>query len=55
MLERLFADTKLAQKTFSWSPEYKELDGFRKGLEKTIEWFSREENLKFYKPNIYNI
>ena len=29
--------------------------GMRKGLEKTVEWFSDPENLRKYKTNIYNV
>jgi len=54
-VERLWANTDLAKKTFAWSPEFSGLDGFKKGIENTINWFSNPENLKFYKTDIYNI
>ncbi len=54
-VERLWANTGLAKKTFAWSPEFSGLDGFKKGIENTINWFSNPENLKFYKTDIYNI
>lgn len=54
-VERLFASTKKAQEIFNWNPEFGGIDGFKKGLEKTIEWFSNSENTKNYKSNIYNI
>ena len=47
---RLCADTGEAKK-IGWYPRYTIEDG----LEKTIEWFSNANNLKFYKPNIYNV
>ena len=31
------------------------LDGLRRGLAQTVEWFSRPENLAVYKADIYNI
>ena len=49
-VERLIADTKKASKLMDWKPKYS-LD---EGLKLTIEWFSKEKNLKYYKL-IYNI
>lgn len=54
-VERLWADNTKAKKTFNWSPNYVELDGFKKGLKETIEWFLLPHNLALYKPDIYNI
>ena len=28
---------------------------FKKGLENTIEWFKKPENIKYYKFNMYNV
>jgi NAD dependent epimerase/dehydratase len=53
-VERLWCDNKLALSTLNWKPEYIGLRGFEKGLKKTIEWFSDENNLRSYKSNIYN-
>tara|TARA_B100000212_G_scaffold119733_1_gene89529 strand:+ start:19185 stop:20183 length:999 start_codon:yes stop_codon:yes gene_type:complete len=53
-VSRLFACTKKASKLLKWNPKYSGLDGFKKGLKKTINWFSDDKNLKFYKPEIYN-
>lgn len=50
-VERLWAANEKASKLIGWSPEYT-LD---KGLEETIQWFRKPENLAFYKPDIYNI
>jgi len=49
-VDRLFADTKKAFELLDWKPKYSITDG----LKLTIEWFSKEENLKHYKL-IYNI
>jgi dTDP-glucose 4,6-dehydratase len=54
-VERLFADTTKAQKLIGWKPEYGGLEGFRKGLSESIEWFSTKGNIESYKSNIYNI
>ena len=53
-VERLFASNQKAKKIMNWEPEFSGLEGFKKGLIKTIEWFSNEDNLKYYKQDIYN-
>ena len=40
-------------KSNMWSPKYKNLDGFKKALNETYEWFKEEDNLKKY-TNIKN-
>ena len=52
---RLFASNVKAKKILKWSPKYDGQNGFKKGLEKTINWFSDTENFKYYNPEIYNI
>ncbi|UTV39270.1 NAD-dependent 4,6-dehydratase LegB (plasmid) [Ensifer adhaerens] len=55
-VERLWADTTKAQRLFGWSAEFGgSIEGFRKGLEKTVEWFTKPENLAQYKHDKYNI
>lgn len=54
-VERLWADTSKAQRLLGWRPEYGGEEGFRRGLARTIEWFSRPENLRTYKSDLYNI
>ncbi len=54
-VERLLACNKKAKELFGFTPEYGSLEGFRRGIEKTVEWFTNSENLKHYKPHIYNI
>jgi dTDP-glucose 4,6-dehydratase len=53
-VERLWADNQKAKSLFGWSPEYGGLEGFRRGLKETIDWFTRPENLLRYKADIYN-
>ena len=48
-VERLWADNTKAKKLLKWEPKYKGLTGFRKGLEKTVDWFTDQYNLKNYK------
>ena len=52
---RLFASNKKAKKFLKWSPKHSGLKGFKKGLEKTIKWFSDPKNLKHYNSDIYNV
>lgn len=54
-VERLWADNAKAKKLTGWEPEYAGLEGFRKGLKETVEWFTDKNNLKRYKIDIYNI
>ena len=48
---RLFGDNSLITSLTNWKPKY----SLREGLTETIEWFSKDENLKKYKANIYNV
>ena len=52
-VERLWGENKKALELLDWSPKYSGVDGLEKGLRKTIEWFSKDENLSFYKPQRY--
>jgi len=52
---RLLASDSKARKLLNWQPQYKGIIGFKKGLEKTIDWFSNPDNLRLYNSNIYNI
>lgn len=54
-VNRLWADNSKAKRLLGWEPEYDGRDGFKRGLRKTVEWFTKPENLKRYKADIYNI
>jgi len=54
-IERLWADNKKAEQILGWKPIYGGLDGFKRGLAETIDWFTNPENLKGYKIGMYNI
>ena len=54
-VERLWADNSKAKKLFNWEPKYPGLDGFKRGLLETIEWFTQPENLREYKSHTYNL
>lgn len=48
---RLWCDNTLIRQLTGFEPAY----SIREGLEKTIEWFTKPENLAKYKVDIYNV
>jgi len=54
-VERLWADNTKAKELFRWQPTYSGRDGFKRGLDETIAWFTQSENLRSYKSDIYNL
>ena len=48
-VNRLFGCNKKIKSYTDWNPSYKGLEGFRKGLEITIDWFSDSKNLSLYR------
>lgn len=54
-VERLWADNTKAKQLLNWSPSYGGIEGLKRGLSETIEWFINPENLQKYKADIYNI
>lgn len=50
-VERLLGSNEKIKLLTGWQPSY----SFEKGLEATVEWFRKPENLKNYKSHIYNI
>ncbi len=54
-VERLWADNTKARECMDWQPQYGGLQGFRRGLAATVEWFRQAENRAGYKADIYNV
>ncbi len=54
-VERLFSSNEKALRLLDWAPEYAGLNGLERGLQKTIAWFLKPENLSRYKPDLYNV
>ena len=50
-VNRLLGSNEKIQQLTQWKPQYT----FEQGINETIEWFKKEENLRQYKANIYNI
>lgn len=54
-VERLWADNTLVRELAGWTPEFQGVEGLRRGLRDTIDWFSNPFNLSRYKAGLYNI
>lgn len=48
---RLWCDNTKIRELTGFEPKY----SIREGLEKTVEWFTKPENLAKYKPGLYNV
>jgi len=54
-VERLWAATDKARELLHWQPRYGGLEGFRRGLAETIEWYRNPANLVSYRPGEYSL
>lgn len=54
-VNRLLGDNTLLKELTNWQPSYSGLEGLKKGLNLTIEWFSKKENLSYYRPDQYSV
>lgn len=54
-VERLMADNSRARQILGWKPEYAGYDGLCRGLQETIEWYARKENLSLFKTGVFNL
>lgn len=54
-VERLWADNNKAKELLGWNPVYGGLDGFKRGLQETADWFTNYGNLAAYKSDRYNL
>mgnify|MGYP001435028578 CR=1 FL=1 len=54
-VERLFGDNSLLKEITGWEPKYSGIEGFKKGLKITANWFANKDNLKSYKIGNYSI
>ena len=54
-VNHLLSNNTKAKKLLNWEPQFKGKKGFEEGIRKTIEWFSKKENISLYKSNIYNV
>ena len=54
-VERLLADNTKAQRLLGWQPAFAGIDGLKRGLLQTIEWFGDPANLRRYRTDAYVI
>ncbi|TJY41958.1 SDR family NAD(P)-dependent oxidoreductase [Cohnella pontilimi] len=54
-VERLWADNRKAAELIGWKPAFAGVEGLKRGLTETIDWFLNPENRGRYKDQIYNI
>jgi dTDP-glucose 4,6-dehydratase len=54
-VDRLWASNAKAERLLGWTPRLGGVEGLRKGLEQTISWFTKNENLSRYRQNLYNL
>lgn len=54
-VERLWAANQKAKELLNWKPQYGDREGFKRGIQETIEWFTNPQNLAQYKTDVYNI
>ena len=54
-VNRLYGDNTRLRELTGWQPAYGGREGFRRGLERTAEWFSDPANLARYRPSTYAV
>jgi len=54
-VNRLCGDNTRLRELTGWKPVYGGREGFRRGLERTAEWFSDPTNLARYRPGTYAV
>jgi NAD dependent epimerase/dehydratase len=54
-VNRLYGDNRRLRELTGWQPAYGGIEGFRRGLEITSEWFSDPANLARYRPRSYAV
>lgn len=54
-VNRLYGDNTLLRRLTGWQPAYGGLDGLRRGLALTAEWFRDPANLARYRPGTYSV
>lgn len=54
-VERLLCDNRKAKSMIDWSPHYSSIEGLKRGLRYTINWFVNPENLLRYRSDQYGV
>ncbi len=54
-VNRLFGDNTRLRQLTGWRPAYAGLEGFRRGLVQTVNWFNDRGTMACYRPGIYAV
>lgn len=54
-VQRLFSSNQKAKDLFGWVPQYGGIEGFKRGIVKTAEWFSNKDNLKHFNSTQFTL
>lgn len=54
-VDRLWADNTRARELIGWTPNYGGLDGFKRGIAETVEWFADPANRARYTSDRYTV
>jgi len=54
-VDRLLCDNRKAKSILDWTPHYSSIEGLKRGLRYTINWFANPENLLRYRTDYYGI
>ena len=54
-VELLWAANDKAKEVLNWSPDFGGQEGFKRGLEQTVAWYSDPAHVPLYKADLYNI
>ena len=54
-VNRLYADNTKASDLLNWSPAYDGLEGLKRGIAATLEWFSAPENMEHSDSSRYHV
>jgi NAD dependent epimerase/dehydratase len=54
-VDRLWASNAKAAELMGWTPVFGGIDGFRRGLAATVDWFEDAANRASYKADLYNL
>ena len=52
-VNRLFGDNSKLREITNWQPQFSGINGFKKGLEITVDWFTDKKNLSNYNLDKY--
>ena len=52
-VERLLSDNSKAKKLLGWEPNFKGRDGFKSGLQDTLNWISSRIESDSFDPGLY--